>query len=134
MSQQFNESLLFFVFVAFGVFLEDIGNKLYKKIAKRPQRTIHFSIGRYLFLLLVPLLSVLFMTFIHGLSIIQAYILFAIVGTLLEWLVGFSYHQIVGQKLWTYHRYSLTGYTSFLATPIWGLAGVLFLLLIRSFQ
>jgi len=58
---------------------------------------------------------------------------FALVGTFLEWLIGFFYHKIVGQKLWTYHRYSLSGYTSLLSIPLWGLAGALFWLLAKIF-
>jgi uncharacterized membrane protein len=134
MSEPVYTVFLFFSMVAFGVFLENIANRIYLKINKKSHRTIHFTLARYLFLLLVPVCGVILMTTLYGLSILQAYIIFALVGTFLEWLIGYSYHQIVGQRLWTYHRYSLNGYTSLLATPIWGLAGVFFLLLVRAFR
>lgn len=48
---------------------------------------------------------------------------------ILEWLVGFSYRVIMGENMWTYHRLELYGFTSFLSLPLWGLIGVVFLLL-----
>lgn len=68
-----------------------------------------------------------------GLSVLQVYLVFALVGTFLEWIIGFMYRQIVGEKLWSYHRYAIAEYTSFLSIPIWGLAGVLFWVLAQMF-
>jgi len=68
-----------------------------------------------------------------GYSPLFVFALFAFWGTLLEGLVGFSYHMIVGQRLWTYHRYGIYGYTSLLSVPIWGLLGILMWFLARVF-
>ncbi len=82
--------------------------------------------------LLFPLLAFLLVTYTFGYSPIKVFLIFALAGTALEWSIGFSYHRIVGQRLWTYHRDSLSGYTSFLGTPVWGLLGILTWLLAKA--
>ena len=91
-----------------------------------------FSIVKYLYLLLFPLAATIILINLHGVSLLKVFVIFAIVGTLLEWLLGFGYHKIVGQRLWIYHRLTITGYTSLLSTPIWGMAGIMFWLLVQS--
>ena len=68
-----------------------------------------------------------------GASLIYVFLIFSLVGTFLEGLIGYFYHNIVGQRLWTYHRYALKGYTSFLSIPIWGLGGAMSWLLAKIF-
>jgi len=61
------------------------------------------------------------------------FLIFAGVGTALEWLVGFSFHMVMGQRLWTYYKYNINTYTSLLSIPLWGIAGVFFYLLVKYF-
>ena len=72
-------------------------------------------------------------TYFVGLNALRIFLLFALLGPLGEWCIGFAYQAIVGQKLWTYHRFSINGNTSLLAIPFWGFAGVLFYYLSRIF-
>jgi uncharacterized membrane protein len=124
---------IYFFLILSGVILEEIAQKLYFRITKKKFKEHHFSLSRYVYLLLFPILAVFVITQSAGTHLFNIFIIFSLVGTLLEWLIGFFYHQIVGQRLWTYHRYSINGYTSLLSLPLWGLAGVLFWLLAKVF-
>lgn len=127
----------FFLFLGLiigGVLIEALISQLHFYITKKHFKKYHFSAGRYIFLLLFPLAATLFLASRVGFKLINVFIAFAIVGPLIEWLIGFSYEMVVGHKLWSYYRYNINSYTSFLAIPLWGLAGVLFWLLAQAFN
>lgn len=126
--QDFN---LFLAMVVIGVVLEVIISQFHYIYTKKDFKKYHFSLARYFFLMLFPLIAVLVSTFQVGTTLIRAFLIFALVGTLLEWFVGFSYHMVLGQRLWTYYRYNIGTYTSLLSIPLWGLAGVVFWLLAK---
>lgn len=128
-----NEFLLFLFMVVGGVVLEELAQVLYFSLTKKKFKEHHFRFSRYFYLLMFPILATIVMVQRNSAVLLPVFLTFAITGTFIEWLIGFFYHRIVGQKLWTYHRYSLTGYTSLLSIPIWGLAGVLFWLLAKIF-
>ena len=44
-----------------------------------------------------------------------------------EYIFGFLFHKTLGQKLWVYRKGAVDGYTSLLAIPFWGMAGIIFL-------
>lgn len=123
--------LIFFCMVLGGVALEAVTQHLYFKLTHKKMRRYHFSWSKYFYLLLPSFLTVGLYAAKFGSSLLAIYLFFAAVGTVLEWTIGFFYHQMLGQRLWSYHRYSLGGYTSFLSIPLWGLAGVLFWLLAK---
>ena len=125
--------LIFFVLVVFSFSLELLFSKLYYKLTNEPYKKHHYSFGKYVYFLVLPILIVLYFTKGNELNFMGVFIGFAVLGTLAEWVIGFFYHMIVGQRLWTYHRYSITGYTSFLSIPIWGLSGLIFSLFIKIF-
>lgn len=118
--------IIFLGFVVFGVAIELALAKFFLK------KYHHFSIIKYLYLLLFPLIATVIIINFHGISLLKVFVIFAVVGTFLEWLIGLAYHKIVGQRLWTYHRFGLSGYTSLLSIPIWGLGGILFYLLAKA--
>lgn len=124
--------LLFFGIVIVGVIIEITAAKIYFRLVKKDSKINHHSFRRYVFLLTFPLLAVFVIVKKEGLTALNVFLVFSIVGTFLEWLIGFSYHKVVGQRLWTYHKYSLTGYSSLLSIPLWGMAGVLFWLLAKA--
>lgn len=124
---------IYLLLVVLGVLLEIIFAKLYYKLLKSRYKEHHFYFGRYIFFLSFPALAFFLVTNQLGFSPLVVFLVFAFLGTLLEGLVGYSYYLIVGQRLWTYKKYSIGGYTSFLATPIWGLLGILTWLLAKSF-
>src|SRR3989344_4498855 len=119
----FNDFFLYFGMVVIGLLLEDLARRLHFIITKTHYKEHHFTFGKNFFFFFFFLLSCFFLS---------AFLICAAVGTFLEWLVGFSYYQVVGERLWTYHRYAIKKYTSFLSIPIWGLAGVFIWLLSRA--
>lgn len=125
-------SLLYLTFVVGGVILEALSVKIYLFLTKSHLRKNHFILGRYLFLLLFPLLSTYLVINMHGWPLFKIFIIFFFLGPILEWCVGYAYYQIVGTRLWTYHKYTYLGHTSLLSAPFWGMAGVLFYLLAQK--
>lgn len=135
---QFNESALKEFLVVFFVLLSlmfiEIGlKKLYFLVFNKHTKVNHFSWGKYFYFITVPFLAsfYFFSKFTSGFLVL--FFSFLILGTFAEWLVGFVYNKVTGQRLWTYHKYHIGHYTSLLSMPIWGLAGVLFWFFIRIF-
>ncbi len=126
--------IIFIVMVVVGILLEDFAIKFYRRFTKRKYKTNHFALGRYLFFLAFPLISILLVLPNGKEFFMNVFIVFAVVGTALEWLLGYFYHVMVGQRLWTYHRFPLYGnYTSVLSLPLWGIGGVFFWLIAKAF-
>jgi len=92
-----------------------------------------FTFQRYFYYLSLPILIILYYLRDLGSNIALIVLAFAFFGTLAEWIIGYSYHRIVGSRLWTYHRLALGGYTSLLSFPLWGLAGLIFYLFMQIF-
>lgn len=126
--------LLLFLLIILGFSLEILFLKIYYILTKKSYKQIHYSFGKYVYYLTLPVLVALYFIQGHELNFVAIFIGFALLGTLAEWLVGFFYHKILGQRLWTYHRYTISGYTSLLSTPLWGLAGIVFYFLIQIFK
>lgn len=121
--------ILYTLLVVVGVGVEVVSSKIYFHITRKHLKKNHFAFGRYIFLLLFPLVGTIFVITIHGISLLKVFLLFAVIGPILEWLIGYSYFQIMGVRLWTYKKFTYQGHTSMLTMPLWGMAGVLFYLL-----
>jgi|SRR3989344_7478045 len=92
-----------------------------------------FRWSEYSLLLAVPVFGCLGLSYIYGIKIIYLFVLSAIVGFVLEYSLGLAYHKTLNKHLWYYSRLSVgDGYTSLLAFPMWGVAGIVFWLLSRS--
>ena len=98
-----------------------------KNIFYRLFKVHHFSIGRYVVYYGIPFVTIFawISTHYHP-SYVIAFLVFGTVGTILEWFLGYAYHKVVGTRLWTYHQYSISGYTSLLSIPLWSLGGFFF--------
>lgn len=132
-----DDRLLFFIYlftVAGGILLEVGVRKLHFLLTKRHYKEHHFSLAKYFLLLLFPFVAMFFALMTTGFKLFWVFAIFAVVGTVLEWLIGWAYYQIEGQRLWTYHRYAIGKYTSYLSIPLWGAAGILFWVLTKSFD
>ena len=125
--------LLYILFVVGGVILEAVLSRLSFRFAKVKLYKSHFTLGRYLFLLTFPIIGTGLVIYLQGWSLLKIFLIFAMIGPIFEWLVGFSYLQVVGARLWTYRRFTYLGHTSLLAAPLWGMAGVLFCLISQKF-
>ncbi len=126
--------LFFFAIVIIGVLFEVVVRRFHYYLTKQHYKENHFTLGKYLFLLLFPLIATAIIFYIENeLTVFKVFLTFGVVGMFSEWLVGMSYHKVVGQRLWTYHKYAIAEYTSWLSLPLWGLCGITFYLLAQVF-
>ena len=96
---------------------------LYGRSVKR------FRWSEYIALLATPVGICLWIAYVHGIKVLYLFAASAIVGFFLEFGLGLAYHKTLNRRLWTYSRYSVGGYTSWLTLPMWGVAGVAFWIL-----
>lgn len=125
-------TLLFILIGTGGMIFEVIVYDLYIHFTKKHLKEYHFELARYIFLLLPPLLATLLIIFNFGHTPAIIFIIFALIGPVLEWLLGWTYHNFLGTRLWTYHKLNILGYTSWLTIPFWGFAGITFWLLVTE--
>jgi hypothetical protein len=90
------------------------------------RKTQEFRWSEYAALMATPNVLVAFYAFFINAQIIRLYLISAVVGFALEYLLGFAYHKVLNKRLWTYSYANLGGYTSLLTFPMWGVAGVVF--------
>ena len=90
------------------------------------KRNPRFSWNRYILILIPLVLWSLSLMFFYGIVIVYLFLASAVVGFVLEYALGRTYHRVIGERLWTYGTYSIDGYTSWLTLPMWGAAGVRF--------
>jgi len=131
--EDFKLFALFLLMAIGGVFLESLVMKIHFSVTKKHYKEHHFTFGKYIFFLLFPFLALSVIFYLSGQSALNVFLVFCLLGTILEWCIGYSFNQVVGQRLWTYHRYAIGGYTSYLSIPIWGMGGVMFWLLAKVF-
>lgn len=124
-----SQAIIFLGMIVGGFLIEAFISQFHFLTYRKKFKKYNYKFSRYLFYLFFPLLALLFSLFFTGTKVIHVFFVFSILGTFLEWLAGFAYHMVMGQRLWTYHRFSLTTYTSWLSVPLWGIAGVFFWLL-----
>lgn len=79
----------------------------------------------------MPLTACGLVVVMRGYKLLVLFLIFAVIGTALEWLAGFVYQRVIGKRLWTYHRYRIGPYTSWQSAPMWGMGAVLFWLVVK---
>ena len=89
------------------------------------RKTKKFKWSEYTAVVVFPLIFILYMSY-HQPIIILFFVISAVSGFFLEYILGLTFHKTLNRRLWTYTRFHLHGYTSYLSIPVWGLAGVLF--------
>lgn len=89
-------------------------------------KTKRFLWSEYIAIITFPLLFVIALAYFVDIKILFLFFVSSVAGFVLEYLLGFGYHKVFSQRLWTYGRFSVNGYTSLLCIPIWGIAGVIF--------
>ena len=124
--------VLFIIIGIIGAIVETVSIKFYYFKTKKHYKEHHFTFAKYSFFSLFPTIALILSAYTLGASVLKIFLLFALTGTTVEWLLGFFYHKIIGEPLWTYHRYAIQRYTSILVAPLWGFAGVLFYLLSKT--
>ena len=97
------------------------------------RKTRNFKWSEYVVLVIFPTLAILWLIKTDGVKVLFVYFFSVIAGTTIEYLVGWAYHRTEGKRLWYYERYSFKGYTSWLSMPLWGITGIFFFLLVKTF-
>jgi uncharacterized membrane protein len=92
-------------------------------------RATKFYWTRYWAMMTVPLLAVLMMIIWVGVNVLYLFVVSMFVGLAFEYVFGRAFHTALKTRLWTYKRYGIDGYTSWLAAPMWGTAGIVFWML-----
>jgi uncharacterized membrane protein len=123
----------FFALIIVSFVLELLFIKVFFKVRNKRLKTKHFSFARYVYLLSMPFAIVVYFASGYDLNLAALFVGSVALGTFSEWMIGYFYHRIVGVRLWTYHEYSIGGYTSWLSAPLWGLAGLFFFLFLQVF-
>jgi len=90
------------------------------------RKTKQFRWIEFWALLAPPIIWSFALAYFYGTDIFALFAASMVVGIVLEYGLGRAYHQTLNKRLWTYTRYSIGGYTSWLTLPMWGVAGVIF--------
>ncbi len=90
-----------------------------------------FRWSSFVAFLFAPVCASLLLTLVYGWRVLFLFAVSCVVGFLMEFSLGLLYHKTLKHRLWSYDRYNVGGYTSWLTIPMWGVAGVLFWLLGR---
>jgi len=96
------------------------------------RKTKRFLWREYIALLSVPVITSFGLTYFYGIKIVYLFFTSAIIGFILEYFLGLTYHKTLNKRLWKYEKYNFQGYTSYLTPPMWGIAGIVFWLLAKS--
>jgi len=90
------------------------------------RKTKYFLWREYLAILIFPLIGVLAFALLIDIKVLILFIVSSFVGFILEYILGLTYYKTLNKRLWKYDRLNLSGYTSWLSLPFWGIAGVTF--------
>ena len=96
------------------------------------RKTNHFKWSEYLLLLCAPIGASIYLMGVHGVQLFYLFAISALIGFCLEYTLGFFYHKVLGERLWTYGKHNVGGYSSLLTFPMWGVAGIVFWLIAKS--
>ncbi len=89
-------------------------------------KTKKFKWSEYFLIIIWPLISIAILSVYIDQLIIKLFLVSMIAGMFFEYFLGFIYEKTLNQKLWKYNKFSISGYTSLLSIPLWGVAGVIF--------
>lgn len=127
---------VFYVFLLgmlLGGIFELLLSAIYDSVARRPFRIVHrLNLLKRISLLSLPIWGILAVIFVsNSLSYGVLFIYAAILGTLLEFLVGKFFYEFFGVNVWTYRHGAIGRYTSIYSIPYWGAFGLMFTWLVK---
>ena len=125
---------IFYLIISFGgMFLELLIYRMFfRRADKKYSQENSFSYLQYSLFLIPPILGLVILTMQVGFNPLKMYLIFIVIGPIIEWFLGYLFDLFFGERLWTYHRLNISKYTSWLSLPFWGNAGVLFWLLAKE--
>ena len=126
--------LLYFMLVLVTFALEVGVRHIHFLITETHYKEHHFTISKYLLSIIFPFLSIFIIYLGLGSSVLYIFLASAALGAIAEWVIGWWFNKVMGVRLWTYHKYSIGAYTSFLSIPLWGVVGVLLFLVVKLFE
>jgi Putative ABC-transporter type IV len=116
-------ALLYLLFIIAGVILASH----YSRHSKR------FFWREYISMITPIIIGLVGLIFLLGIKVLYVFLISCVLGPLLEYGTGLTYHKVIGSRLWIYERYPLPGlYTSWLTFPIWGAGCLLIWLIFHS--
>ena len=90
------------------------------------RKTEEFRWSEYIAIITVPILFIVYLVAYYEFAILKLFMASAFLGFTAEGIIGFVYEKVLNKKLWTYNRFGVKGYTSYLSIPLWGIGGVVF--------
>lgn len=93
------------------------------------RNTRKFRWSEYFMYLGGPLIAVALIAIKYGPQVYTLFLMSAVVGFTIEYVLGSTWHAVQSERLWHYKKYSLKGYSSYLMIPLYGVAGVCYFLL-----
>lgn len=123
--------MIFMIGFVVGGFIEYILTFLWEMLEKKPLKINHrFTVAKRVSLLSLPIWGLIALLFTKGShSFVILFLLSAVIGTLLEGILGKFIKRFFGVRIWTYKYGAWGNFTSFYALPYWGAAGLVFALL-----
>jgi len=115
-----NIEILSLLFMALSIFGGSYLAYLYGR------KTKQFRWSEYIAIIIFPILFIILYGFLVNIRILSLFFVGSFVGFVSEYIIGLTYHKTLNRRLWTYGRLNIHGYTSLLAIPFWGIAGVFF--------
>jgi hypothetical protein len=89
-------------------------------------KTKLFRWSEYFAIIILPIFCIIYLAWQIDFRILNLFVISALAGFFLEYIIGLTYHKTLNKRLWKYKRLDLNGYTSLLSVPLWGIAGVAF--------
>ena len=68
----------------------------------------------------IPILGLMALLAQRKFSYVVLFFFFAVIGTILEYLLGKFLHLVEGRRVWVYQYLAIGQYTSWLSLPYWG--------------
>lgn len=122
-----NPLKLFLLLVAVMVVFDLLVQHIVKLFFNKKLKTSHpYHIFSKIVILSVPLLGLVMLVWNSEWGYVRLFMASAVIGTLLEYLLGVFLMHIRGSEVWTYHFLPLGRYTSWISIPYWGGAGLVF--------
>lgn len=117
---------LFFFGIFLGCLFDLLFGYLFDVVKHKPLKISHkFTILKKISLISLPIWG-LIAVIAQEKKLFLVFLYSAILGTLLEFLLGKFIYSIFGVKIWTYKHGALGRYTSIYSFPYWGAAGIVF--------
>lgn len=91
------------------------------------RRTEGWRWSEYFMMIAGPIIGVLALTYFEGLMVLFYFLACMVLGFVLEIRLAQNFEKILGEKFYIYKKLTYKGYSSILALPFWGAAGIVFL-------